>query len=34
MNDNYHFESQTVRWAVIVLSVSLLLVYVVLYYVK
>ncbi|HPC34816.1 MAG TPA: hypothetical protein PLP73_04050, partial [Candidatus Absconditabacterales bacterium] len=35
MSDNsYHFESQTIRWSVIVLCISLLLVYVVLFYVK
>lgn len=34
MYDKYHFESQSIRWSVIVLCVSLLLVYVVLYYAK
>ena len=34
MDQKYNSESQTVRWSTIVLCVSLLLVYVVLYYVK
>ncbi len=34
MNHKYHFESQTIRWSVIVLCLSLILVYVVLYYAK
>lgn len=34
MYDKYHFESQSIRWSVVVLCVSLLLVYIVLYYAK
>jgi len=34
MSDNYHFESQTIRWSVIVLCIALLLVYILLYYAK
>ncbi len=34
MSHKYHFESQTVRWSVIVLCISLILVYVILYYAK
>jgi len=34
MYNKYHFESQSIKWSVIVLCVSLLLVYIVLYYAK